>query len=600
MKKILVVVVLMVSLAAHASTESDSLYQLAWRKFNAKEYAVAGDLFEKSIKAGHNWPGTYLNAASSWAQAANKDKTFENLFKMIEAGYTDKQFVVDNFSEFSQYYDSEEWKRWVKMMDAKIAAFRNYSKLADFQKLTKEQMYNDFDTLVNTIVRNSPHLMVRQKVCGLDYETIFRDMRKEIAGYSSSKQFALLIKRALLVCQDGHTSLIQLNPLELLSDGQTMETCAAIAKYEQLFYDNHVWNINLPKLIYDKGNYYTRSEYPYKDGTIPPKSKLIAVQGLSPTNYLSANLDRKGYLSWDFDHRCFYSDWLLQNDIVNDTTLRLTFLVNKKRQNLAVDLSFGDKLKPEILSLKTNRDTAKVNKGGFVTYWKEAKVFYIRIPEMINEDGYAKEIIKHHQDDIEKVVIDVRGNPGGSDNVWMNVLAAISSDTIPIWMKIAYPRSLKGKDMTFVAAENFKELNLVYRLGHWTLDQKNDSSLTFKGPVYVLYDEYTFSAAGSLVSACYYSDKLIAVGHSTGRILGFGSDPVEYRLPNTKIRYRIAPVLDITNCNTYKDIFHDEPELKVPLSLDDKLLLKTNPFTPEFLKNKDPYLKLVLNHKLGA
>lgn len=109
----------------------------------------------------------------------------------------------------------------------------------------------------------------------------------------------------------------------------------------------------------------------------------------------------------------------------------------------------------------------------------------------------------------------------------------------------------------------------------------------------MLYDEQSFSAAGSLVSVCYYSDNLVAVGVPTGRILGFGTNPYEFRLPHTKIGYRIEPILDITDCKTYQDIFHDKPELDVNLNLDEKILLKTNPYTPEFLKNKDPYIKRV-------
>jgi hypothetical protein len=87
------------------------------------------------------------------------------------------------------------------------------------------------------------------------------------------------------------------------------------------------------------------------------------------------------------------------------------------------------------------------------------------------------------------------------------------------------------------------------------------------------------------------------VGIPTGRILGFGVNPKEFRLPNTKIGYRIEPVLDITNCETYEDIFHDKPELVINLNLDDKLLLKTNTYTSEFLKEKDPYMMRILYKK---
>jgi len=85
MKKLLFIISLFVTLEAVAQTDAESIYLLAWKRYNAESFTEAGELFEKSIKAGKTWPGVYLNAASSWAMAENNEKAFENLFKMIDA-----------------------------------------------------------------------------------------------------------------------------------------------------------------------------------------------------------------------------------------------------------------------------------------------------------------------------------------------------------------------------------------------------------------------------------------------------------------------------------------------------------------------------------
>lgn len=586
MKRILFFISLFFTLEAVAQTDAESIYLLAWKKYNANNYTEAGELFEKSIKAGKTWPGVYLNAASSWAMADNEEKAFENLFKMVDAGYINKSYILDEFPEFSKYYGNAEWKGLMEKMDNRITAFYKYAENVSFQKLSKEQMYSDFDTLVKNIVLYSPHIKVRHHVCGIDYEKQFKGLRKEIESCDSSERFAMLIYRVLLVCQDGHTSISRTNPLKLLSDGMPMEECASIGNYQKYFNSVMVMDDNLPELVYYKGKYYTRTEYQYSNTTVPKKAELISVNGMSPTKYLLTNLDKKGFLSWDFINNCFYSESLLQNSIANDTTLRLTFLANKKKQRLDVNLKMGFKSRPTL-----------ANDNGFVEYWGDSRTLYIRIPKMVNEEFYPKEIARYDKENIEKVIIDIRGNPGGSDNVWNKTLSSIMCGKTFFKTKYSYNSDLKKSDTTFTPAENFRDLNLVYKWANRGIGG-NKSVLNYKGKIYVLYDELSFSAAGSLVSACYYSDNLVAVGVPTGRILGFGTNPYEFRLPNTKIGYRIEPILDITECNTYKDIFHDKPELDVNLNLDEIILLKTNPYTNEFLKNEDPYIKRVKSEEL--
>ena len=88
---------------------------------------------------------------------------------------------------------------------------------------------------------------------------------------------------------------------------------------------------------------------------------------------------------------------------------------------------------------------------------------------------------------------------------------------------------------------------------------------------------------------------MIAVGNNTGKILGFGIRPKQFVLPNSRIKYRIEPVLDITNAETYQAIFHDKPEIDVKLSLDEKIILRNNSITKEFILKTDPYINRIIN-----
>lgn len=580
---ILLILGFIFTINANSQNVADSLYQIAWDRFYEERYTEAALLFEESIQTDEGKTIKLLNIASSWAYANNKEKTFEYLFEMVNAGYLDKDFVFVWFSEFYKYHDLQEWKDLMNLFDIKRKEFYDYAVTVDFQKLEKDKMYQDFDTLVNKLIKVSPHLKVREKVCKLDYQSNFNKLRKELETCTTTDKFALILYRALISCQYGHTSLTSLNPFEYLSNGESLEFCASIAKYELLFNSVIVTNENLPKLVYSSGKYFVLEDYDYNGYCIPKKTELIKVNQLKPYKYILNNIDRKRSLAWDFKEQCFYSETFLQQNIASDTVVELTFNLKSKEISFPVKFKIGY-TPPNQLSV-TN---------GYVWYWEEKQILYIRMPRMVNGIYYADEIRKFSDKKIGKVIIDIRHNPGGSDYDWEDVLNTISPLNLKTKADYAYTKSFLHSDSLLKAYEKMPELDLVYKTITRDIGIEDLPNINFSGNIYVFYDNSTFSAAGSLVSACYYSDKLISVGQPTGRILGFGTNPEVFKLPNSKINYRIAPVLDMTSVNDYKDIFHDKPEMDTNLNLDEKIILQNNPYTIEFLKTKDPYMKRIL------
>lgn len=567
---------------------ADSLYWLAWDKFNSEEYENAAKLFEKSYTLGNNTPVAHLNAASSWAQIDNKEKVFENLNKLPEEGYLRKNFILLWFSEFYKYYKTQEWKNLMSVFDTKIDSFYNYAKTVDFQKLTKAEMLEDFDTLQNTLIRVSPHLKLKEKVYGIKFQDYFDNLRKEVENCNSSDTFALILYKTLIVCQDGHTSFTSLNPLQHLSAGKSKDFCASIAKYEKLFNSVKVTSKNLPELIYVDGKYFLAKEYKFDNKKIPIKSELVTVNNQVPKDYILKNIEFKRSLSWDFNNNCFYSETFLQQDIATDTIVKLKFK-NKKKEYL-IDVNFSIGYTPsEILSVK----------NGFVYYWEGKKILYIRMPRMVDGAFYADKILKYKNKEISKIIVDIRDNPGGSDWAWSDMLSSIVSKNYEPEIKLGFNSQNLAK---FEKTENFDfskypELGLRYRNAKTGFEHEGQENLNYTGKIYIFYNQYTYSAAGSLVNLCYYFDNLVAVGEKTGRVLGFGINPSKFELPNTKINFRVEPTIDLTNIENYQDIFHDKPEIKFNATINNKILLYDNPYTIEFIQKEDPYMKQILNIK---
>ncbi|SDD18599.1 Peptidase family S41 [Williamwhitmania taraxaci] len=586
-KAIFIIFPVLLSINLNAQSIADSLYKLAWDKHNQRQFEDAAKLFEKSIQQGKTWAGTYLNAASSWAYADNKEKVFENLNKLPEKGYLDKDFIVLWFSEFYKYHETPEWSNLMTTFNVKIDDFYNYAKTIDFQKLTKKQMLEDFDTLQNKLLRVSPHLMLKEKVYGINYSDYFSNLRGEVEKCNSTDTFAIILYRTLIVCQDGHTSFSSLNPFEHLNDGENINFCSSIAKYEMLYNSVKVTSENIPKFIYKDGKYFLAKEFIFNKIKIPLKSELVSVNSRLPKDYVLENIEYKRSLSWDFNNNCFYSETFLQQDIAADTIVNLIFKDKGKEYQIALHLPIGF----------THEKISSI-KNGFVFYWEENQILYIRMPKMVNGLFYANEILKYKDYEITKIVVDIRDNPGGSDYDWSDMLCSILPDSYSPKIKLGFNKenSKIFNKMEIFDYKDFPELYLKYIVSETGFEHEGQENIKYKGNIYIFFNQYTYSSAGSLVNLCYYFDNLISVGEVTGRVLGFGTNPSEYELPNSKIKFRIAPTIDLTNVENYQDIFHDKPEIRIETTIDDKILLYDNSYSIEYIKNNDPYMKQIMKH----
>ena len=173
---------------------------------------------------------------------------------------------------------------------------------------------------------------------------------------------------------------------------------------------------------------------------------------------------------------------------------------------------------------------------GYVDYFPESKLLYIRLPQMANKDFYLKEIIaKGTGKPIGKVVIDIRNNPGGDDGVWMGILETLIARPLDIRAQVG----CKNTELTIkrLKLTNGKRKtvrvplldNEEYGTLLWgEVLQPSDSSLNFAGKIYVLQNRLIFSSANSLSNVTKMHKNIISVGETTGNLLGFGFAPLTY------------------------------------------------------------------------
>ena len=470
-------------------------------------------------------------------------------------------------------------------------------------KLSKTQMYADFDSLFHILAQISPQIEIRQKVTGIDiFEQIAR-YRRQIENVKNTEQFAILIRKALITCQDGHTGILWNGyfPDEATYKklGISQDAIRLLPIYDSLFLNWSAKKRFNMKLKYINGRYYNLSAFSNQNQKYSAGLQLFACNGTDINEYVHNLNNSKRMMRWDFKNKHYFSeDFYTSYNLSENDVLRLSF--RDANGNVVVgNFKLSDSLtfiKPFIRTIDTTRRVA---------FFAEKKLLYIKIPEMKDVDYYLKEISRQAVNaEIKKIVIDIRDNPGGSDNVWMGVVSKIIPQPIRYQDLILCINSPVTRERYPQYAVGWKKAAIpfltdarytVFYAGPATIEP-HATSLKFKGRIYVIQNENIYSSAGSLAAVAAIDSNIVSVGSPTGRLLGKGIDPLVFELPNSKILYRIEPVIDFMNADEVADVFHDKVEMPVELSLEEQLdrLQGKDLYSQEYLISADPVFKKIL------
>jgi hypothetical protein len=185
-------------------------------------------------------------------------------------------------------------------------------------------------------------------------------------------------------------------------------------------------------------------------------------------------------------------------------------------------------------------------------------------------DNFIDEFFKRHKK-AEYLIIDLRENPGGSGYRGYYLLDCLVEKPYLI-----------TKDFTFKVSDTMRKSgyadkagDLIHKAknGEYLMIQKNEmhrphiNSGRFKGQVFCLISERTFSA-GVVTAAIFKANKMgITVGQETRGRVKFCSDPVSMPLPNTKLIAQIPlAIYTLPGDNPDRGVI---PDIKVIRNIDD-------------------------------
>nr|WP_286184218.1 S41 family peptidase [Clostridium sp. CCUG 7971] len=220
----------------------------------------------------------------------------------------------------------------------------------------------------------------------------------------------------------------------------------------------------------------------------------------------------------------------------------------------------------------------------------EGKIGYMHLPQMyMVSEGITKEdiekdmkIIDDYINTLENhqaLIIDIRGNTGGSDTYWTNIVSKVTPKYIERKGYLAFKTEsdimrnyVNKKGIELKPIENLpkevlnnapKEVLTKFSEFHESiLGIKSNKTSKFKGNIYLLVDKSVYSSSESFSIFCKDTGFATLIGETTGGD-GGGIDPVLFNLKNSGIIVRMSSDMYLTEKGICNEEFKTTPDYEV-------------------------------------
>jgi len=491
---------------------------------------------------------------------------------------------------------------------------------AQLPEIPYRQMIADHDTLVSYIKQTSPVIYFNKEVRGIDFAWHARQLRKKITPKTTMAEYLVIIKKTLNAAQDGHTSQLNTTLLDIVKkywiprklvtfdSASTVNMYQYVKQLKETYYAKAELN-----LVYTQGEYYNILPFTFKGKEYPASMKLVSCNGQHIHAFVRKLTQLVSPLRWDRERNRVYDENFYWPAEIYKKNLELTFL-DKHNQIYQLNLTKQDTV--TYLAKKKNNYGYFSQEDTVVThYFEKQGIFYAKLPAMREELGDTirrrLEAIFRKQK-VKSVVIDIRGNGGGSDNTYNKFLSKLVQDTLKKKVVVArnfspYIQShyhinrdsvLKSKTQTFeTEGPTIKSQKLYYIKQDFDFVIPDSSNYSFSGKIYVLQDKFIYSSASNLSSLANNSSQLVSVGETPDLLSGLQASTIMMMLPYSKFIFRVEPQIDLTDIKTEADIFQNHVEHRVSYTIGELYLRMTtdeNLYGKDFLLRHDPIFTKVL------
>ena len=504
--------------------------------------------------------------------------------------------------------------------------------------ISKAEMYEDFDQFVEIIKTYNAQIEARKLLTGYDMIAEIQKEREKIESLNYLGEFYYLMKRCLYKTLDVHAQLCTEYyqvPKPYYAPGQSFYSSESVdyfkkelkkyRPFEELRLDSTIYHRSflLTMNFYLNGKYYEYGTYNFISRNTGDTFRLVNFEILECDDvqvdkWFSEQMSGSyegSVVSWDFQNGKYRGKWISLPRVIKikDVITNSEYVIDRDSFNLEMNgrsyVNIPSKIKNR--REKTNDRVAR--------YFKKGHVLYIYTKYMLDPQDNFGDSIKFvgKGKRIDKVIIDVRGNRGGGDQMWRKMLSAIIRDTL-IWdyrlslndndqvksfLKKEYPRISLDSEYRSVVYPLLGGKRVLMPVDTEYMLVPDSNSLAYAGKIYLLQDEETYSSGHSLTSIARMIPQLVSAGMPTGNLAGLGFNPWLFQLKNSKFTFSIETGIDLSGVKTLEDVFQDRPEIEVYPTFDEYIQYYHSynyyfdTHDKEFLYNYDYLFKYIMNLK---
>ncbi len=431
--------------------------------------------------------------------------------------------------------------------------------------MTEDEWLEDLEALFSLMRDNNPYIKLKERQHGYRWLDFYDNYCDRIRNGKTTLEYLEVMFDAVQAIQNAHAAIITPDWLDSFYEVEYYRTTEPFSdifseslkeyyKYWKPIFDEFLRERN--SLNFDAEFWYNNGDYLIEAGHGNWKekygvhSRVIAVNG-RPIHEAVKDCYEKGILNWDFKRELFYLFRIQPKHFGSDAEFTIKTESGEKK-NVVFETGY-EFLYTLLIVYPAPRLETEV--------WPEKKAGYVRIGDFSDSlaDDDNKVLMEFYKqiENYRLLIIDVRGNQGGSYEPWMrNVIAPLAKEKLSSKMYLAFRSGdyvemfRKVADIGDIVPKNSFEnlppevLRDDFTIYDYTQTVNPSGDVDFKGKIVVLIDGITFSATDAFALFCKETGFAKIYGTPSGGD-GISDSPIYYILPNSKLLVRFTPGMGI-------------------------------------------------------